>query len=531
MLKLILVDDERIILRGLELTYDWEGMGCEVVGTADCGEDALELIREKQPDIVLTDIRMNGINGLELIEQGKKINEKIYFVMISAYKDFEYARLACNRGAYSYLVKPLDEEKLKEVILNIQKEIQRSSQFIQEQEKWKKLITNENSNFQEMLLKKFLKNLLSAEEFSEIMNLAGCEVTPTSCYAAVYADFDMGFKITEQLEYEMKRLELFQEMKKELEKDYNLWALYDGDGFLFILRLQPGQDVKKVSTIVNNLQKEKQYPLVSVVSSVYAGEMGIKLAYNQAQKIFSVANAAGASFFELEKDEDKVEDTEIYSDYIEQIVLNAVRCNDEEKLKEEYKRYINMIPVNKSEEYLKSCLIHLVANVSIMLENSYGMTEEMRKITGSLYENYTHVSSVKAVDIIYQLLKKAIQIRLKEQPETMNVYFQGYIVKAKEFIRENLQNPDLAIGDVAKAVYLNPVYFGRMFKNICEISFKRYLLQERMELAKKLLLEDFSIGFICEKVGIWNPSYFSTVFKQYQGCLPSEYRKIEKEHV
>lgn len=101
-----------------------------------------------------------------------------------------------------------------------------------------------------------------------------------------------------------------------------------------------------------------------------------------------------------------------------------------------------------------------------------------------------------------------------------------YMSKALAYIDENLHDETLSLTAVAAEVYLNPVYFGRVFKNTQNISFKQYLLEQRMELAKKLIVEGKdSISVICEKVGIPNRSYFSQVFKQHTGMLPSEYKK------
>ena len=98
--------------------------------------------------------------------------------------------------------------------------------------------------------------------------------------------------------------------------------------------------------------------------------------------------------------------------------------------------------------------------------------------------------------------------------------------EALDYIDEHLQEEDLSIVAVAMHVYLNPVYFGRVFKESQQMSFKKYLLQCRMEKAKKLLQNgNESIGSICEQIGISNPSYFSHLFKEYTGKLPTEYKK------
>ena len=98
--------------------------------------------------------------------------------------------------------------------------------------------------------------------------------------------------------------------------------------------------------------------------------------------------------------------------------------------------------------------------------------------------------------------------------------------EAVAYIEDHLQDEELSIVSVAAHIYLNPVYFGRVFKHTFHMTFKKYLMQQRMEKAKRLLeAGGGSIGDICDAVGIHNPSYFSHLLKQYTGRLPSEYRK------
>lgn len=106
------------------------------------------------------------------------------------------------------------------------------------------------------------------------------------------------------------------------------------------------------------------------------------------------------------------------------------------------------------------------------------------------------------------------------------VFFKEYMAEAVAYIEEHLQEEDLSIIATAAHVYLNPVYFGRIFKSTFHMTFKQYLVKKRMDKAKRMLEEgNTSIRTICEEVGISNPSYFSQLFKQYTGKLPSEYKK------
>ena len=116
MYRVILVDDERLIIRGLSTVVPWEELGCEVAGTAHDGVSGLELIRRLRPDIVMTDIRMPNMDGLTMLAAIRSEFPEIQMCVLTAYRDFEYARKALTLGVCRYLLKPSDLEELKEAV-------------------------------------------------------------------------------------------------------------------------------------------------------------------------------------------------------------------------------------------------------------------------------------------------------------------------------------------------------------------------------------------------------------------------------
>ena len=116
LLKLVIVDDEPILLEGLLKTYDWVGMGFEVVGSAKDGNQAIQVIKDKKPNVVLTDIRMKKVSGLQVMEEIEKEKINCLFVVLSAYRDFEYAKQACDLGAFAYLLKPINDDELRQTM-------------------------------------------------------------------------------------------------------------------------------------------------------------------------------------------------------------------------------------------------------------------------------------------------------------------------------------------------------------------------------------------------------------------------------
>ncbi len=115
--KIFIIDDEPMIVKGLQTLVPWEDINCEISGTARNGEQGLELITNNPPDIVISDIRMPKLSGLGMIERIKKTNEGIKFIILTGHRDFEYAQKAINLGVIKYLLKPTNIEDIKEAVL------------------------------------------------------------------------------------------------------------------------------------------------------------------------------------------------------------------------------------------------------------------------------------------------------------------------------------------------------------------------------------------------------------------------------
>lgn len=115
--KIFIIDDEPMIVKGLQTLVPWEDINCEISGTARNGEQGLELITNNPPDIVISDIRMPKLSGLGMIERIKKTNEGIKFIILTGHRDFEYAQKAINLGVIKYLLKPTNLEDIKEAVL------------------------------------------------------------------------------------------------------------------------------------------------------------------------------------------------------------------------------------------------------------------------------------------------------------------------------------------------------------------------------------------------------------------------------
>ena len=523
LLKLVIVDDEPILLEGLIKTFDWNAMGFQVVGSARNGEQAIEVIKEKRPHVVLTDIRMKKISGLMVMEEIENLGIDCLFVVLSAYRDFEYAQQACDLGAYAYLLKPITEEKLTETMQGAWKVCMEQIKNEEKYENWEKLLVKDSDSFLQVVVQKYVQNRIPAEKAEQVFDTLEAGLEKEDRFITVYVDVDLAYKITNSLNYEAARFAMMQMLEELIGTQFSYWKLENEEGtYIFIIRARENKAVGELKEVLETV-KERAHPVVAAISKPYKGIGGIKRSYEEAQKLFELASMAGASAFTIPADmEKKVEETDRADTEI--LIVNAVRRNDERELKEAFVYFIYGLP---PEEEQQCRLMHKVMlKTELMIEDSYGMTKEIREQFKNYYANIQNLNGARAVDVCYKILCSVIEKRKDNAYSNETKYFKEYMSEAVAYIEEHLSDEELSIVSVAGHVYLNPVYFGRAFKNTFHMTFKKYLMKRRMEKAKQLLEEGkTSIGAICELVGINNPSYFSHLFKEYTGKLPSEYKK------
>lgn len=524
MLKLVIVDDEPILLQGLIETYDWEDMGFQVVGTAQSGEQAIRVIQEKRPHVVLTDIRMKQITGLMVMEEIHKMGIACLFIVLSAYRDFEYAQQACDLGAYAYLLKPIEDEKLKETMQGAYKICMEQIENEQKYESWEKLLVKDSTSFLQVIVQKYAQNRIPYEKVEEVFETLGDVVEEKDCFISVCVDIDLAYKITNSLDYEASRFSVKKLLEEMIQEQFFFWEFENEDGnYIFIVRTRNNSSVHQLKRMLESVKKKEKLPVIASISKPYGKITGIRRSYEEAVQLFTIASASGASAFTVSENMEARSNGRDLSDAVN-MVVNAVRKNAEPELKDTFVYFIYALP--KEEEQQRVYIHKIMLQTELMVEDSYGMTRELQEKFQNFYSNLANLTAAKALDVCYKILQSVISVRREQASKDETRYFKEYMSVAVAYIEEHLDDEELSIVSVASHIYLNPVYFGRVFKNTFNMTFKKYLLQRRMEKAKRLLEEgNESIGSICEQVGISNPSYFSHLFKQYTGRLPSEYKK------
>ena len=471
LLKLVIVDDEPILLQGLLDTYDWESMGFEVVGSAKSGVQALEVIRREQPHVVLTDIRMKQMTGLMVMEEIQKEQISCLFVVLSAYRDFEYAKHACDLGAYAYLLKPIDDEQLRSTMTGAYNTCIKQLRSEEKYESWEQLLLKDGDSFLQVVIQKYVQNLIPEEKIAEVFSVLHDLPDNHDFFITVCADIDLIYKITNSLDYEASRYAVIQEIEAHVFEHFSYWKFEGEDGnYVFIIKTQQKNAVRQIKTLLEQAKNEEKCPVIASISKPYKGISGIRKSYEEAQKLFGIASASGASAFTIPEDlEEQEDDSKQFSEDREIRIMNSIRKNDFVELKETFIDFIYHLP--KEEARQCQYLHKVMLRVQFMLQDTYGMNEDMKNQFANYYSNLNHLPAVKAVDVCYKILCRAIELRQEEAGKNETGYFKEYMAEAVAYIEEHLQEEDLSIIATAAHVYLNPVYFGRIFKSTFHMTF------------------------------------------------------------
>ena len=243
MLKVLIADDERKVCQLIEKLIDWKSQEMQVIATAENGMEALEVIQKSQPDIVITDIRMPGYDGLELIRIGKEINPRMEFIIISGYRHFEYAQTAIRYGVSAYILKPIKKEELNETLHKLGENFREKTRQLSHEEQLKLTLKTD----EETLRQAFLSDLVcrrnkerlrySLEQIDQEFHFSFC--SGDFCIGILKMDgrvFDnpdnqkfMANKVHSALERLLREYTMEQEM------------IFIGNFFYFLLHFQPDQ--------------------------------------------------------------------------------------------------------------------------------------------------------------------------------------------------------------------------------------------------------------------------------------------------
>ncbi len=540
-IKVFLVEDEMVIRRGIKNSIDWEKEGYIFCGEASDGELAYPMIIKEKPDILITDIRMPFMDGLELCKLVKKELPNIKILILSGYDEFDYAKEAIRLGVTEYLLKPISSGKLLEALNGVSESIRREKEDKDLVRKYMEEMRENTEHEKQKFFEQMIAGNLSMADALETgkkyeMNLSA------GMYNLLLFRFTLG-------EENRKSGELLGEAEYAIEKlterlEYVFEFQRGVEGWAFLLM---ADNEEQMSERVKELSKDLEEIMKNYSTIAYLGGIGQPVArLRELEESFREAERALAARFTMElnriisvedirmaQNVDTLDDIEITSfgeiEKTRTMLEKFLNNGAEDEIDEFVDVYINELP----EENLKSVLMrqYIIMDAYIVMmsfcEKIEGIEGEMQAQSEELKNSMKTIQTLEEIkNYIRMLLKKIIGVR-----DTISGRRYSDIIEiAKDQIRKTYMSDEISLNTIAAEVGMSPSYFSSIFSKEMGKTFVEYLTEIRMDRAKELLMcSSMKTSEIGYEVGYKDPHYFSYIFKKTQNCTPKEFRARGKE--
>ena len=540
-IKVFLVEDEMVIRRGIKNSIDWEKEGYIFCGEASDGELAYPMIIKEKPDILITDIRMPFMDGLELCKLVKEELPNIKILILSGYDEFDYAKEAIRLGVTEYLLKPISSGKLLEALNGVSESIRREKEDKDLVRKYMEEMRENTEHEKQKFFEQMIAGNLSMADALETgkkyeMNLSA------GMYNLLLFRFTLGEEnrksgeLLGEAEYAIKKLTERLEYVFEFQRGVEGWA--------FLLM---ADNEEQMSERVKELSKDLEEIMKNYSTIAYFGGIGQPVArLRELEESFREAERALAARFTMElnriisvddirmaQNVDTLDDIEITSfgeiEKTRTMLEKFLNNGAEDEIDEFVDVYINELP----EENLKSVLMrqYIIMDAYIVMmsfcEKIEGIEGEMQAQSEELKNSMKTIQTLEEIkNYIRMLLKKIIGVR-----DTISGRRYSDIIEiAKDQIRKTYMSDEISLNTIAAEVGMSPSYFSSIFSKEMGKTFVEYLTEIRMDRAKELLMcSSMKTSEIGYEVGYKDPHYFSYIFKKTQNCTPKEFRARGKE--
>ncbi len=538
MLRIVIADDEFIVRDSLRTVIPWDKMGIEVVGEAEDGQEAFDLCKNLNPDILLTDIRMPFYNGLEVATMLKQQGIKTKTIIISGVQDFNYAKTALTVNAAAYILKPVKIDELTEAVNRVAAEINMEKENEERLFKIKSQLKENASVLREKFLRTLVYGVFIEEKdlWENVENFSIPFVENEKLQVAILEIADY-YSVVENYKKENGQLltfAVFNIIEGIISSNQaGVCFINDENEFVLVLNGKALSDNNYESYCKNIIRSLNSILKVSAsigIGSPKSSPMVISDSYNEAAMALQYRFFTGKNTVINIQDVEQYKETSEYPNLhdAESQLISFIKQGESASVSETISNIFSSFESGKkpSVEYIKRVCVELVSIVSRVL---YELGENMDNIAGTrpvIFETISRIQEFTALKAYISGLFIEISDYFFTKYKQKNVKI---INRIKEIIRHQY-NKELSVTDIANEVYLSPNYISLIFKQETGITITEHITSVRMEAAKELLsTTDFKIFEIAEMVGYENPHYFSTVFKKFTGIHPQNFRTLKNE--
>ncbi|WP_148322271.1 response regulator transcription factor [Paraclostridium bifermentans] len=502
MYKVMLVDDERLILQGVLNIIDWEKLGMEVIHMAENGKEALDKYKENPVDIIITDINMPVITGLELIMKIKEINKRAKFIVLSGYDEFSYARTAMKYGVENYILKPINEEELEAALIDINKKIK-------DEKEEENIILEKNS-----IIMKLLNGNVDSNELYYLKDIIRLEFKNKYYTVSniLFNNKDIKNKIDVQNLIDVNTSDKYEIIYK-----------FNGDIIL----------INSWNTDVNDESINKYYDTI------------LKKLSSEFDEVFIAVGDKVESIEDIPK---SYADSNIIKKYILTEGYNSclykndiVKITNKNRSFNKEIEYLNKIIIEKNEDKTLEYIEKIFKNEELAPEDIYDLSIKILLLIDKISEdfrlskNYKDETLSSVIVSIYDAstidrIKEIITNQVIELSKVMNTNIVKYTPIVQQVVNyiDERYFEEVSLKTLSQKYNINSSYLGQIFTKEVGYSFSEYLNKIKNMKAKELILNtNMKINDIAKEVGYYETSYFYRKFKEFYGVSPATLREFK----
>ena len=524
--RVLLADDEEEIRVGISRKIDWTALGFALVGEAGNGEEALELAEQLHPDVVLTDIKMPFMDGLELCRRLRQTLPGARLVVFSGFDDFEYARQAVSMGVSEYILKPINAPELIQVLDKLREQLEAQRLERRDMETLRRRYEESLPVLRELFYTRLLSGQIRPDQIQDRAARYEIEL-PEGLWTAALVHVDGPGDEGERDELLLLSVQSFLEQHFALEGCSARVVLY-GDMAALLLHLDREDRLYPLLEELERLSRLSQsylgLRLTTGVGLVCRGAEELDRSAAGARSALDYRVLAGGGRVIYIGDLEPQSTAELsFEEEDQRLLANAVKLGTPEQARQAADRLMERL--RQTGLSLSQCHLFLLEVVTCLVRLTRSGGVAVEEVFGANFTGAVSLSDFSSLEELGDWLgERCLKLHdLLGRQRTDSAW--RLVEQAKEYIAGHYRDEGLSVETLCSHIHLSPTYFSTLFKREVGMSFTAYVTQVRMDEAVRLLRDtDEKTYRIAEQTGYSDPNYFSYVFKRQFGLSPSKYR-------
>ena len=532
MATIMIADDEQLERQALRYIIDKNCSEVHIVGETGDGTSAIRIASTQKPDIILMDIRMPEINGLEAAKVIRELLPDTVIIILTAFDEFNFAKQALSVGAVEYLLKPVRPTELVNTLTSVIAKVEQLKQKQREEDRLRKDLEEARPFIKMSFVHDLVSgNITDLPHLKERALLLGMTTPPCAVLLADIVDFRQITRSEPEINKQLMKQTLYSVICGAVDAEALVTPFYGNDILILLgARAKGGGGPRSKQEILELAQQVKQavngqlgIGLTIGAGRSYSDPLDMPKAYQEAlQALRQRFYRGGNQIIHIEDFPHLDAAAFHYPFQYERNLLDKVRCGDRKQAKEAMRRLLEEIfSEQASIAVVKAEILELLVVLSRAAVEGGASLEQLTLLNFNCINQLMDCNDTQQVT--WWLLDTLDQFmdNMLESQSTMNA---RVINKACDFIEKNCHK-NLSLEEVAQTVHLSPFYFSRLFKTEKGCNFVEFLTKSRINRAKRLLQNpERTVARIALESGYQDPSYFCRVFRQEVGLTPNQYR-------